>query len=98
MSLAICIERVNEVLLGDGWHNCALRNGESSFQVDDYEYLEKDNRPRLLGGQDKLIPAKGATWNEGKDEETTIRIFCPLTSILAVKEYAKTITAVSKKK
>ena len=40
MSLAIDVDRVAAILLIDGWHKVAERDGKSSFGMDAYEYLE----------------------------------------------------------
>lgn len=86
MSLAIDVDKVISVLLPDGeWHLVRkLDSGESSFEIDAYEFIVGNDpkNPRLLGGQDPLIPASGASWSEGRSGQL---VSCPLTSILAVR-------------
>jgi hypothetical protein len=89
MSLAIDVDRITHVLLADGWHKVVGR----SFDLDSYEYIQKSDEhepgehqsqpiPLLRGGAVAGIPSTGACWNEAGD----IRLSCPLTAILAVKE------------
>jgi hypothetical protein len=81
MSLAIDVDRVTHVLLADGWHKVQGR----SFDLDAYEYIQKSDEepiPLLRGGSVTGIPSTGACWNEAGD----VRLSCPLTSILAIKE------------
>ena len=73
MSHGIPIEKVNEVLLLDGWHSVQA----NSFKVVSYEYT--DGQRLIVGGQ--AVPTTGASWSEASGEQVT----CPLTSILAVK-------------
>lgn len=80
MSLAIDVDKVQEVLLADGWHAVAGH----SFSLDSYEYLHQDF-VLLGGGQVEGISSLGATWRQ-HDGAT---IVCPLTAILAVKWWAK---------
>jgi hypothetical protein len=81
MSLAINIDAVDGVLLADGWHKIH----KNSFEIDAYEFLRggssENEKPRLAGGQEALIPAAGATWTESDGTQ----IFCPLTAVLAVR-------------
>ena len=82
MSLDIDVDSVVEVLLSDGWHKVL----DYSFEIDAYEFIrgnDKNRGPdiRLGGGQENLIPASGASW----EEEGGITIACPLTQVLAVK-------------
>jgi len=89
MSLAIDVDKVHEVLLPDGkWHEVA----DHSFEIDAYEYLrasevkpsEGGTGVRLGGGQEKLVPAAGATWLERDSLGNRRCVFCPLTAIHAV--------------
>ncbi len=89
MSLAVNVDRVFSVLLGDGkWHAVDFDDqGVSSFDLDSYEYIRPYPHDRtkdsvlLSGGQAPLVPATGATWKiKGRSEIVT----CPITSILAV--------------
>jgi hypothetical protein len=90
MSLAIDVDKITGVLMADGWHEVSKRrDGKSSFAMDAYEYLAyhhqdgdvyRDPEIYLGGGNEKLIPATGAYW-----EESGVEFFCPLTSILAVR-------------
>jgi len=90
MSLAIEIDRVEQVLLADGWH--ALT--DASFAVDDCvftegntgdAFVEKKVRARLGGGQGPGAASKAAKWEELGPEGGTFSVGCPLTAILAVK-------------
>jgi len=76
MSLAIDINKVDMVLLVDGWHEVA----NASFDLDAYEYAHED-RTLLEGGSIPGLPTTGATWTE---PDGTV-IACPVTSILATK-------------
>jgi hypothetical protein len=86
MSLYINVDKIKGVLLADGWHKVH----KDSFDIDTYEFFIPDgpdpNHHQLLlgGGEEETIPARGAMWVEEKDGLVTI--FCPLTSILAVKQ------------
>src|SRR5262249_59360696 len=88
MSLAIDVDKVHEVLLPDGkWHEVA----DQSFEIDAYEYLRasevkpgEGNTGVRLGGQEKLVPAAGATWLERDSLGNRRSVFCPLTAIHAV--------------
>ena len=87
MSLAIDVDRVCAVLLNDGWH--PVEN--ESFDIDAYEFVRNADgefaRPRLGGGQELLVPATGACWFEAG-----FYVYCPITSILAVKQKANKVT------
>jgi hypothetical protein len=76
MSLAIDVNKVDRVLLIDGWHEVA----NASFTLDAYEYAEED-RMLLKGGKVAGVPTTGATWTE---PDGTV-VACPVTSILATK-------------
>jgi len=78
MGLAIDVDRVAEVLLPDGeWHKV----GDTSFVIDSYEYVQ-GAETTFKGGQAKeVIPAAGASWTDPNGAV----MFCPLTSILAVR-------------
>ena len=76
MSLAIDVNKVDRVLLIDGWHEVA----NASFTLDAYEYADED-RMLLKGGKVAGVPTTGATWTE---PDGTV-IACPVTSILATK-------------
>ena len=81
MSLAIDVDEVRAVLLADGWHDVK----DESFEIDAYEFVRGDE-PRLLGGQSDGVCSAGARWREaGYGGSNDREIFCPLTSILAVK-------------
>lgn len=75
MSLNIEVDHVRQVLLNDGWHHV----NDSSFEIDTYEFRWEDET-RLGGGQEPLLPMRGARWME-----SGFLICCPLTSILAVR-------------
>lgn len=76
MSLAIDVDRVEQVLLADGWHRVA----KQSFALDAYEFIH-DGRAVLSGGQVTLVPSTGARWTEPDDSV----VACPVTAILALK-------------
>jgi hypothetical protein len=76
MSLAIDINKIDRVLLLDGWHEVA----GASFDLDAYEYAD-EGRMLLGGGKVAGVPTTGATWRE---PDGTV-IACPVTSILATK-------------
>jgi hypothetical protein len=89
MSLAIDIDKVQEVLLPDGkWHEVA----DQSFEMDSYEYLRASETRvgdhgasvRLKGGEEKLVSAIGARWVERDSKGNERRVFCPVTAIQAV--------------
>lgn len=77
MSLAIDVDEVAEVLLPDGWHKVA----DKSFVIDAYEYM--DGKELVFGGghAKEVIPSTGACWKESNGA----MVYCPLTSIIAVK-------------
>ena len=97
MSLAINIDEVDRVLLADGWHEVA----NQSFEIDAYEFTGPNSdieHMRLVGGQEALLPAAGATWMEVYEGHEAIpgtaiarpvrkawQYFCPLTAVLAVR-------------
>jgi hypothetical protein len=85
MSLSIDIDRVSDVLLADGWHRVIFQNGESTFLIDAYEYIQRreGGDPEILvgGGSVPGVPSTGASWIDAKAKRT---MTCPLTSILAV--------------
>jgi hypothetical protein len=91
MSLEIDVEKIAEVLLADGWHKVsAVGDGRSSFGLDDYEFhaapVQEKPHPQpnadqqAKAGQDQPATS-GARWSESDGS----RVFCPVTSILAVK-------------
>jgi hypothetical protein len=84
MSLAINPDRVFGVLLADGWHEVQ----QGSFYFDAYEFVDEDGDPVLSGGSVPGVPATGASWIDPKHTAVTgiVRFYCPVTSILAVKE------------
>ena len=91
MSLEIDVEKISEVLLADGWHTVsAVGDGRSSFGLDVYEFREPhgqqpDPRPNAAQqakeGTEQHGARTGARWTESDGS----RVFCPVTSILAVK-------------
>ena len=76
MSLAIDVNKVDMVLLRDGWHQVS----GASFDHDAYEYAE-DDRVLLESGTVTGLPTTAATWKEPDGSTVT----CPITAILAVK-------------
>lgn len=83
MSLFIDVERINRILLPDGWHDIKL----GSFLVDAYEFVETGSNPNSFtllfgGGTSSLIPSSGFS----VIDQTGVRIVGPLTSILAVSQ------------
>ena len=76
MSLAIDVDRVEQVLLADGWHQVEGK----SFALDAYEFIH-DGREVLAGGRPSLTPSTGATWRESDGSV----LACPVTMVLAVK-------------
>ena len=86
MSLAINVDRVEAVLLADGWHEVSLNNESvSSFTLDAYDFISpvkgKDPIVLLSGGTVAGVPSTGASW-----VEKGVRVSCPVTAVLAVKE------------
>jgi len=84
MSLAIEISRVNAILLADGWHNVdpirdRLNDTTSSFILDAYEYVDGD---RVIFN-DEGAPTRSAIGFSFRQGD--VRLFGPITSILAVK-------------
>ena len=76
MSLGIQVDKVLAVLLADGWHD--VRN--NSFKIEAYEFQEGKD-VRFGGGAVSGVTGTGARWTENDGKQ----IYCPLTSILAVK-------------
>jgi hypothetical protein len=76
MSLAIRPDNVLAVLLADGWHD--VRG--NSFEIDSYEFV-RDAEVHFGGSIVSGTGMVGAKWT-GTDDRV---IYCPLTSILAVK-------------
>jgi hypothetical protein len=86
MSLAINVDRVEAVLLADGWHEVSLNDKSvSSFTLDAYDFIRpvegKDPIVLLSGGTVAGVPSTGASW-----VEKGVRVACPVTAVLAVKE------------
>ena len=79
MSLAIDTDHVVAVMLPDGgWYEVEPK----SFDTDSYEFME-GGRAIFAGGQSKeTIPSTGAVW---RDRSTGQTIYCPLTSVMAVR-------------
>ena len=82
MSLAIDVDKVEMVLLADGWHEVAA----GSFDLDAYEYMH-EGRTLLEGGRVAGVPTTGATWTEPGGAVAA----CPITAILAVKWHTKAV-------
>lgn len=90
MSLAIDIDRIEAVLLADGWHRIAPR----SFELDAYEYIQDrghdpetgwaDPLLRFGGGQSPLVPSTGFEFILTGDEGGFV-VSGPITAILAVR-------------
>ena len=72
----LTIDKVSAVLLADGWHELK----DNSFEIDAYEFLDSNNLI-LGGGTAEGVTSTGAGWTEVNGQE----VYCPLTSILAVK-------------
>lgn len=87
MSLAIDVDKVSEVLLADGWHQVKFVDGESTFEIDAFEYIRK-HEGRTDPDVRQGVPSTGAMWF---DVKANAQVYCPLTSILAVmvKEQAQ---------
>jgi hypothetical protein len=92
VSLEIDVEKISEVLLADGWHKVSpVGDGRSSFGLDVYEFQESHSQekpeprqnadPQAKAGQEQSASRSGARWTESDGS----RVFCPVTSILAVK-------------
>ena len=92
MGLEIDVEKISEVLLADGWHEVtAVGDGRSSFGIDVYDFRDPKADPNADAerstdrqGKDEREPenaTRGARWTESDGS----RVFCPVTSILAVK-------------
>jgi hypothetical protein len=75
MSLNIDVDKVEAVLLADGWH----RVSKGTFGLDAYEYVDKGDTV-LPSGRVEGVPSTGAMW---KDGDTIVA--CPVTAILAVR-------------
>ena len=74
MSLSIDVNRVEKVLLADGWHHVA----EQSFDLDAYEFV--DEGVTVHGGGATGITATGYVFRTQKGAV----IAGPLTAVLAV--------------
>ena len=96
MSLAINIDKVNRVLLSDGWHDVL----DESFVLDAYEYLWYPNEDTtsmdaeiVHGGGKSGVCSTGFTFQStrvsdsiiGHPDDGPIWIHGPLTSIQAVE-------------
>jgi hypothetical protein len=92
MSLAIDIDKVNRVLLSDGWHTVI----DKSFALDAYEYLWYPNEDTTImdakivhGGGRSGVCSQGFTFVSTRTlEEDTIQqvtMSGPLTAIQAVE-------------
>ncbi len=91
MSLEIDVEKISEVLLADGWHKVStVGDGRSSFGLDVYEFQEpklgeksetEETPARKTKEAEQRDSRSGARWTESDGS----RVFCPVTSILAVK-------------
>lgn len=85
MSLAIDVDRVDMVLLADGWHVCEPCKNDrerSSFDIDSYEFIYHDNLCYASSGVTGVC-STGASWIEERWGHL-VRMSCPLTAILAV--------------
>jgi hypothetical protein len=64
-SLAIDIDKVEAVLLGDGWHDVVFFEGKRSFEIDAYEFIQKGDEKsfdlRVGGGTVEGVPSTGGT-------------------------------------
>lgn len=76
MSLYIDVNKVEQVLLADGWHVVV----DKSFAMDSYEYHYEDFTT-LGGGQSGICATGFEFWEDGMD----CLIAGPMTSILAVR-------------
>ena len=75
MSLGISVDRVQSVLLADGWHDVA----GASFNLDTYEYFQGDQRvPKDEQGS---VRSTGFGFRELSGN----LLYGPLTAILAVR-------------
>ncbi len=92
MGLEIDVEKISEVLLADGWHKVtAVGDGRSSFGIDVFDFQDPkaetnpsapeptDRQAKQERGQEN--GTRGARWTESDGS----RVFCPVSSILAVK-------------
>ena len=83
MSLYIDVDKVDAVLLADGWHPVHLR----TFDLDSYEYHRSDH-VLLYGGRCAPVPSTGFRFEERLDSGSVVTVYGPLTSILAVQKQA----------
>lgn len=89
MSLAIDIDKIQQVLLADGWHECArFKDGRLSFSMDAYEYIEpiEDRDPYVLmgGGSVDGVPSTGFSFIEVVNSKR-LQVCGPITAVLAVR-------------
>lgn len=78
VSLALEVDDVTEVLLGDGWHSVS---GES-FIIDSFEFVWGDEL--VHGGGQSDVCAAGFRFNVCDDDGRITTMAGPLTAILAV--------------
>ena len=78
MSLWIDVATVVEVLLTDGWHPVL----DDSFNLDAYEFHEKEHALLTGGSLKPAVSSTGATWKSTNGRW----ISCPLEKVLAVKQ------------
>ena len=90
MSLAIDVDRVEAVLMTDGWHFVEFWEEEvSSFRFDAYEFVEFEGplvkgiipEFRVVHSSDDPQYFNGAAW----DERAGTTVYCPVKSIIAVR-------------
>jgi uncharacterized protein (DUF2237 family) len=93
LSLEIDVEKISEVLLADGWHKVSpVGDGRSSFGLEVYAFQQSPSQelptpqphagqPTKAGQEHGSCCRSGARWTEADGS----RVFCPATSILAVK-------------
>lgn len=89
MSLAINLDKVNRVLLSDGWH--VVLN--ESFALDAYEYLWYPNEDTTImdtelvhyGGQSGICATGFKFQGIGNANDGTLWMYGPLTAIQAVE-------------
>jgi hypothetical protein len=99
MSLAIDVDKVEAVLLADGWHEVIFYEGKSSFTLDAYEFVrntEKETNPRIdvSGWKVEGVPSTVACWDglvPGRRDQIC-RVYAPLTSILAIREQHRNVS------
>lgn len=87
MSLAIDVNKVEEVLLADGWHRVV----SDTFELDSYEYVSASGPTQFAGGQEAAISGMGFTFTEqlpagAQAMGRRTKIKGPLSAILAVRE------------